>query len=72
MNWDSRYLLRLLRRNLGKSLLSLLLATLLAYAFGVLTVLRGIYAELYQEAEIKPAFTGGISYTKALTLADSG
>lgn len=72
MNWDSRYLLRLLRRNLGKSFLSLLLAALLAYAFGVLTVLRGIYAELYQEAEIKPAFTGGISYTKALTLADSG
>ena len=46
MNWDSRYLLRLLRRNLGKSFLSLLLAALLAYAFGVLTVLRGIYAEL--------------------------
>ena len=72
MNWSGRYLLRLLRRNLGKSLLSLLLAALLAYAFGVLTVLRGIYAELYQKTEIRPAFTGGISYTKALTLADSG
>ena len=72
MNWSLRYLLRLLGRNFGRSLLSLLLAGLLAFAFGVLTVLRGIYGTLYQNVEVKAELTGGISYTRAKKIAESG
>ena len=71
-NWGGRYLRRLLGRNLGRSALSILLAALLAFAFGLITVLRGIYAEAYQNVEVKPVFTGGISYERALKIADSG
>ena len=71
-NWGGRYLRRLLGRNLGRSTLSLILAALLAFAFGLVTVLRGIYAEAYQNVEVKPVFTGGISYDRALKIADSG
>ncbi len=72
MNWSCRYLTRLLGRNIGRSLLSLLLAVLLAFAFGVLTVLRGIYAELYQNVEVKADFSNGLSYNRALKIAESG
>lgn len=72
MSWSGRYLSRLLGRNLGRSLLSLLLAALLAFAFGVLTVLRGIYGTLYQKVEVKADFTGGLSYTRAQKIAESG
>ena len=51
MNWSLRFLRRLLGRNPGRSLLSLLLAALLAFAFGLVTVLRGIYAELYKNRQ---------------------
>ena len=71
-HWGGRYLRRLLGRNLGRSALSLILAALLAFAFGLVTVLRGIYAEAYQNVEVKPVFTGGISYDRALKIADSG
>ena len=71
MNWGIRYLRRVLSRSLGRSLLSLLLAALLAFAFGVLTVLRGIYGELYKNVEVKAVFSG-ISYTRAQKIADSG
>ena len=71
MNWGSRYLRRVLSRSLGRSLLSLLLAALLAFAFGVLTVLRGIYGELYQNVDVKAVFSG-ISYARAQKIADSG
>jgi ABC-type lipoprotein release transport system permease subunit len=71
-NWRGRFLRRSLGRNMGRSLLSLLLAALLAFAFGLITVLRGIYAEAYQNVEVKPVFTGGISYDRALKIADSG
>lgn len=70
--WGGRYLRRLLGRNLGRSLLSLVLALLLAFAFGLLTVLRGIYADLYQNVEVKPVFTGGMSYDRAVKIANSG
>ena len=72
MSWSGRYLSRLLGRNLGRSLLSLLLAALLAFAFGLVTVLRGIYAELYRDVEVKAVFAGGLSYDRALKIADSG
>ena len=72
MSWGSRYLRRVLGRNLGRSLLSLLLAALLAFAFGVLTVLRGIYGELYQNVEVYADFTGGMSYTRAVKISESG
>lgn len=72
MTWDGRYLCRLLGRNLGKSVMSLLLAALLAFAFGVLTVLRGVYSELYRNVEVKADFSGGLSYTRAVKIADSG
>ena len=72
MNWSLRYLRRLLGRNLGRSLLSLLLAALLAFAFGLVTVLRGIYAETYKNVEIKGVFSGGISYGRAQNIAESG
>ena len=72
MSWGGRYLRRLLGRNPARSLLSLLLAGLLAFAFGALTVLRGIYSELYQNVEVKADFTGGLSYKQALKIADSG
>ena len=72
MSWGGRYLRRLLGRNPGRSLLSLLLAGLLAFAFGVLTVLRGIYAQLYQNIEVKADFTGGLGYTRAQKIAESG
>ena len=39
MNWGRKYLCRLLGRNPGRSLLSLLLAALLAFAFGLVTEL---------------------------------
>ena len=71
MSWSSRYLRRLLGRNPGRSLLSLLLAALLAFAFGLVTVLRGMYAELYQQVEVKPVFTG-LSYERAQRVANSG
>ncbi len=72
MNWGARYLHRLLGRNPGRSLLSVLLALLLAFAFGVLTVLRGIYGTLYRNVEVKADFTGGISYTRAKKIAECG
>ena len=72
MNWGVRYLCRLLGRNPGRSILSLLLAALLAFAFGVLTVLRGVYSELYRNVEIKADFSGGMSYTRAAKIAQSG
>ena len=59
-------------RNLGRSLLSLLLAALLAFAFGVLTVLRGIYGQMYQNVEVCADFTGGMSYTRAVKISESG
>ncbi len=71
MTWSGRYLSRLLGRNPGRSLLSLGLAALLAFAFGLVTVLRGIYAELYQNVEVQGVFTG-ISYTRAKKTAGSG
>ena len=72
MSWGGRYLRRLIGRNPGRSLLSLLLAVLLAFAFGTLTVLRGIYGTLYQNVEVKANFTGGMSYTRAQKIAASG
>ena len=72
MTWTLRYLRRLLGRNLGRSLLSLLLAALLAFAFGLVTVLRGMYAELYKNVEVKAAFSGGLSYDRAQKIAQSG
>ena len=72
MNWSLRFLRRLLGRNPGRSLLSLLLAALLAFAFGLVTVLRGIYAELYKNVEVKAAFSGGLSYSRAVKIAESG
>ena len=70
--WGGRYLRRLLGRNLGRSALSLLLAALLVFAFGALTVLRGIYRELYQNVEVKPVITGGLDYKRAEKIAESG
>ncbi len=72
MSWGIRYLCRLLGRNPGRSVLSLLLAALLAFAFGVLTVLRGVYGELYRSVEVKADFSGGLSYTRAEKIAQSG
>jgi len=72
MSWGGRYLRRLLGRNPGRSLLSLLLAGLLTFAFGTLTVLRGIYGTLYQNVEVKADFTGGLSYVRAQKIAESG
>ncbi len=71
-SWGGRYLRRLLGRNLGRSALSLLLAALLAFAFGLITVLRGIYAETYRNVEVKGVFSGGISYGRAQNIAESG
>ena len=71
MSWGRRYLGRVLGRNLGRSLLSLLLAALLAFAFGVLTVLRGMYGELFQRVEVKPVFTG-LPYSRAQKVEASG
>ena len=71
-NWGGRYLHRLLGRNLGRSTLSLLLAALLAFAFGLVTVLRGIYANLYQDVEVKAVFTGGLGYERAVKISKSG
>ncbi|MBR3059340.1 MAG: hypothetical protein IKG89_01860 [Oscillospiraceae bacterium] len=71
MNWSIRYLRRLLGRNPGRSLLSLGLAALLALAFGLVTVLRGMYAELYQNVEVRPVFTG-IPYARAMKAEKSG
>ena len=71
-NWGGRYLRRLMGRNLGRSALSLLLAALLAFAFGLVTVLRGIYAEAYQNVEVKGVVSGGLSYERAVKIAESG
>ena len=71
-NWGGRYLRRLLGRNLGRSALSLLLAALLAFAFGLVTVLRGIYAEAYQNVEVKGVISGGLGYERAVKIAESG
>lgn len=71
MNWNWRYLCRVLGRNIGRNLLSLMLATLLAYAFGLLTVLRSIYGELYQHVEVKPVVSG-IGYERAQRIERSG
>ena len=72
MNWSGRFLRRLLGRNLGRSLLSLLLAALLAFAFGLLTVLRGVYAEAYKNVEVQAVFYGGLPYSAAQKLEKSG
>ena len=71
-NWGGRYLRRLLGRNLGRSALSLILAALLAFAFGLVTVLRGIYADAYQHVEVKPVISGGLSYERAVKVGESG
>ncbi len=71
MDWSFRYLRRLLGRNPGRSLLSLGLAALLALAFGLVTMLRGMYAELYRNVEVRAVFTG-IPYAKALKAETSG
>ena len=71
MNWGRKYLCRLLGRNPGRSLLSLLLAALLAFAFGLVTVLRGIYGELYQHVEVKPVLSH-IGYERAMKVVNSG
>ena len=71
MSWSGRYLRRLLGRSPGRSLLSLGLAALLAFAFGLLTVLWGIYGELYRHVEVKAAVTG-IGYERARKIEDSG
>ena len=71
-HWRGRYLRRLLGRNPVRSSLSLLLAGLLVVAFGLLTVLRGIYAELYRNVEVKPVITGGMTYERAEKIAESG
>ncbi len=72
MNWSARYLRRLLGRNFGRSLLSLFLAALLAFAFGLVTVLRGMYAELYRNVEVYAQFSGGLIYDRAVKIAESG
>ena len=71
MNWSGRYLGRLLCRVPVRSLLSLLLAALLAMAFGVLTVLRGIYGEAYRNVDVRGVFYGGLPYTAAQKLENS-
>ena len=71
MDWSAGYLTRLLGRNPGRSLLSLLLAVLLAAAVGLLTDLRGMYAALYRQVEVRPVFTG-LGYDQALKTEKSG
>ena len=71
MSWGGRYLMRLLGRNPGRSLLSLLLAALLAFAFGLLTALRGVYAEAYRNVEVRAVFYGGLPYTAAQKIEKS-
>jgi hypothetical protein len=71
MSWSMRYLGRLLGRSPGRSVLSVLPAALLALAFGLLTVLRGIYGELYQNVEVRPV-VANISYERARKIAGSG
>jgi hypothetical protein len=72
MSWKGRYLCRLLTRVPVRSLLSLVLAALLAFAFGVLTVLRGIYGEAYRNVDVRGVFYGGLPYTAAQKLEKSG
>ena len=72
MSWKGRYLCRLLTRAPVRSLLSLVLAALLAFAFGVLTVLRGIYGEAYRNVDVWGVFYGGLPYTAAQKLEKSG
>ena len=71
MSWTGRYIIRLLWRNSVRSLLSLLLAALLALAFGLLTVLRGIYGEAYQNVDVRAVFYGGLPYASALKMEKS-
>lgn len=71
MSWRARYLSRVLGRSPGRNLLSLLLAALLAFAFGLLTVLRSLYGELYQQVEVRPVLSH-IGYERAMKTADSG
>ena len=71
MNWSIRYLRRLLGRSIGRSLLSLLLAALLAFAFGLLTVLRGVYAEAYRNVDVRAVFYGGLPYMTAQKIEKS-
>jgi ABC-type lipoprotein release transport system permease subunit len=71
-NWMGRYLHRLLGRNFGRSVLNFGLALLLAFAFGLVTVLRGIYTEAYNNVEVKPVISGGLNYDRAVKIAESG
>ena len=72
MKWGGRYLWRLLRRVPVRSVLSILLAALLAFAFGLLTVLRGVYAEAYQNVDVRAVFFGGLPYSTAQKLESCG
>ena len=72
MSWHGRYLRRLLTRVPVRSLLSLVLAALLAFAFGVLTVLRGIYGEAYRNVDVRGVFYGGLPEKAAKKLENSG
>ena len=72
MSWRGRYLWRLLSRVPMRSFLSILLAALLAFAFGLLTVLRGIYAEAYQNVDVRAVFFGGLPYSTAQKLESCG
>ena len=71
MNWGGRYLRRLIGRSPVRSLLSLLLAALLAFAFGLLTVLRIVYTEAYKNVEVRAVFYGGLPYSAAQKLEKS-
>ena len=66
------YVGRRLRRTPAKSLLSLLLALVLAFSIGFFTLLRSTYRELYQNIEIHPRFVNGFSYNTAKEVEKSG
>lgn len=67
-----RCIVRSSRRAAAKSLLSILLAALLAGAMGQFTAVRKAYSNLYHNIQVKARFINGMPYSGALKVADSG
>ncbi len=71
MEFKLRYMFKNNSRNWVRCLLSIVLAALLFFAFGLLTSLRGIYAKLYQEVDVRAVLYGGVPYETAQKISES-
>ena len=66
--FSARYIARHIRRSAAKSMLSLGLALLLAGTIGQFTVIRSLYADIYDNIRIKAHFNNSMHISKLIDL----